>query len=63
MAKYDENKAYIVIEEEYRDTFEDVVSEWLQKGYLPLGGVSNYIDRYDNVHFCQALLKPEPIEN
>ena len=35
-----------MIEEEYRDTFEDVVSEWLQKGYLPLGGVSTYVDRW-----------------
>ena len=58
MAKYDDEKLYIVIDEEYRDTFEDEVNKRLQEGYLPLGGVSNYIDGYDNIHYCQALLKP-----
>ena len=28
--KYDNNKSYIVIDEEYRDTFEDKVVEFLQ---------------------------------
>lgn len=63
MAKYDNEKLYIVIDEEYRDTFEDVVSEWLQNGYLPLGGVSTYVDSDGRKHYCQALLKPAPIEN
>ena len=58
MVKYDDNKIYIAIEEEYRDTFEDEVIKWLQKGYLPLGGVSTYVDRDGYVHYCQALLKP-----
>ncbi len=57
--KYDNNKLYIVIDEEYRDTFEDKVIEFLQKGYLSLGGVSNYVDENGSVHFCQALLKSE----
>ncbi|MBQ8481410.1 MAG: DUF1737 domain-containing protein [Alphaproteobacteria bacterium] len=63
MAKYDENKAYIVIEEEYRDTFEDEVIKWLQKGYLPLGGVSTHVDNDGYTHYCQALLKPAQEEN
>ncbi|MDY4841938.1 MAG: hypothetical protein SO314_06210 [Alphaproteobacteria bacterium] len=45
MVKYDDNKIYITIDEAYRDTFEDEVIKWLQKGYLPLGGVSTYVDR------------------
>lgn len=57
MTKYDESKRYIVIDEEYRDTLEDKVNKFLAKGYLPLGGVSTHIDGYDQVHFCQALLK------
>ena len=63
MVKYDDNKIYIAIEEQYRDTFEDVVSEWLQKGYLPLGGVSTYVDRDGYVHYCQSLLKPAPADD
>ena len=34
MAKYDHEKLYIVIDEEYRDTFEYIVNEFLAKGYL-----------------------------
>ena len=63
MVKYDDNKIYIAIEEEYRDTFEDEVIKWLQKGYLPLGGVSTYVDRDGYVHYCQALLKPAPADD
>ena len=57
--KYDNNKSYIVIDEEYRDTFEDQVVEFLQKGYLPLGGVSTYINEDGAIHYCKALLKSE----
>ena len=57
MAKYDHEKLYIVIDEEYRDTFEYIVNEFLAKGYLPLGGVSTHTDKDGRVHFCQALLK------
>ena len=49
---------YIVVEEEFRDTFEENVNELLSKGYLPLGGVSTYVDKDGYVHYCQALLKP-----
>lgn len=63
MAKYDVEKLYIVIDEEIRDTFEDIVTKHLHNGYLPLGGVSNYIDEYGIVHYCQALLKPATEEN
>jgi len=63
MAKYDEDKLYIVIDDEYRGLFEDEVCKWLQNGYLPLGGVSNYVDKYGNVHFCQALMKPTSNED
>ena len=63
MAKYDDNKIYITIDEEYRDTFEDEVIKWLQKGYLPLCGVSTYVDKDGYVHYCQALLKPAKEEN
>ena len=34
MARYDNEKLYIVIDEEYRDTFEDKVNEFLAKGYF-----------------------------
>ena len=63
MAKYNNETLYIVIDEEYRDVFEYVVSEWLKKGYLPLGGISTYVDSDGRKHYCQALLKPAPIEN
>jgi hypothetical protein len=36
---------YIIVEEEFRDTFEENVNELLSKGYLPLGGVSTYVDK------------------
>lgn len=58
MAKYDDEKLYIVIDEEVREIFEDEVSKRLQNGYLPIGGVSNYIDELKSLHYCQALLKP-----
>ena len=58
MAKYDNEKLYIVIDEEVREIFEDEVSKCLQNGYLPIGGVSNYIDELKSLHYCQALLKP-----
>ena len=58
MAKYDDEKLYIVIDEEVREIFEDEVSKRLLDGYLPLGGVSNYIDELRSLHYCQALLKP-----
>lgn len=61
MAKYDNEKFYIVIDEEYRDTFEDKVNEFLTKGYLPLGGVSTHTDKDGRVHFCQALLKSDEV--
>ncbi len=57
--KYDSNKLYIIIDEEYRDTFEDKVVEFLNKGYLPLGGVSTYINEDGAIHYCQALLQSE----
>lgn len=60
MAKIDEEKVYIVADEMYRDTFEEKVNELLLKGYLPLGGVSTYVDKDGYVHYCQALLKPAP---
>lgn len=60
MAKIDEEKVYIVANEMYRDTFEEKVNELLLKGYLPLGGVSTYVDKDGYVHYCQALLKPAP---
>lgn len=63
MVKYDNKKIYIVIEEEYRDTFEDVVGEWLQKGYSPLGGVSTYVDGDGRKHYCQALLHSSSVKN
>lgn len=63
MAKYDDEKLYVVIDEEPRSVFEDAVAERLRNGYLPLGGVSTYIDEYEAVHYCQALLKSETIEN
>lgn len=58
MAKYDNEKLYIVIDEGPRSIFEDTVEEHLKKGYLPLGGVSTYTDEYGAIHYCQALLKP-----
>lgn len=61
MAKIDEEKVYIVANEMYRDTFEEKVNELLLKGYLPLGGVSTYVDKDGYVHYCQALLKPSSI--
>ncbi len=60
MAKIDEEKVYIVADEMYRDTFEEKVNKLLLKGYLPLGGVSTYVDKDGYVHYCQALLKPAP---
>lgn len=62
MAKIDEEKVYIVADEMYRDTFEEKVNELLLKGYLPLGGVSTYVDKDGYVHYCQALLKPSSIK-
>ena len=35
--KYDDEKLYIVIDEEVREIFEDEVSKRLQNGYLPIG--------------------------
>ncbi len=61
MAKYDNEKLYIVIDEEYRDTFEDKVNEFLAKGYLPLGGVSTHTNKDGRIHFCQALLKSDEV--
>ena len=58
MAKYEDEKLYIVIDEGPRSIFEDTVEERLKKGYLPLGGVSTYTDEYGAIHYCQALLKP-----
>lgn len=63
MAKYDDEKLYIVIDEEVREIFEDEVSKRLQNGYLPIGGVSNYIDELKSLHYCQALLKPSVDKN
>ena len=63
MAKIDEEKVYIVADEMYRDTFEEKVNELLLKGYLPLGGVSTYVDKDGYVHYCQALLKPSSIQS
>lgn len=63
MAKYDDEKLYIVIDEEVREIFEDEVSKRLLDGYLPLGGVSNYIDELRSLHYCQALLKPAPADD
>lgn len=51
MAKYDNEKLYIVIVEGPRSIFEDEVAERLRNGYLPLGGVSTYIDEYEAVHY------------
>ena len=48
--KYDDEKLYIVIDEEVREIFEDEVSKRLQNGYLPIGGVSNYIDELKSLH-------------
>ena len=61
--KYDDEKLYIVIDEEVREIFEDEVSKRLLDGYLPLGGVSNYIDELRSLHYCQALLKPAPADD
>lgn len=61
MVKYDNEKLYIVIDEEYRDTFEDKVNEFLAKGYLPLGGVSTHTNKDGRIHFCQALLKSDEV--
>ncbi len=55
--RYDSTKLYIVIDEEYRDSFEDKVVEFLNKGYLLLGGVSTYVNEDGAIHYCQALLK------
>lgn len=63
MAKYDDEKLYIVIDEDPKSIFEDEVEKRLKNGYLPLGGVSTYIDEYEAVHYCQALLKSEPVES
>lgn len=63
MAKYDDEKLYIVIDEEVREIFEDEVSKRLLDGYLPLGGVSNYIDELRSLHYCQGLLKPAPADD
>lgn len=61
--KYDDEKLYIVIDEEVREIFEDEVSKRLLDGYLPLGGVSNYIDELRSLHYYQALLKPAPADD
>ncbi len=61
--KIDEEKIYVVIDEMYRDTFEDIVNELLLKGYLPLGGVSTHTDKDGYIHYCQALLKPTEAKN
>lgn len=63
MAKYDDEKLYIVIDEDPKSIFEDEVEKRLKNRYLPLGGVSTYIDEYEAVHYCQALLKSEPVES
>lgn len=63
MAKYDDEKLYIVIDEGPKSIFEDEVEKHLKNRYLPLGGVSTYIDEYEAVHYCQALLKSEPVES
>lgn len=59
----EDDNVYIIVENEYRDTFEEKVNELLLKGYLPLGGVSTYVDRDGYVHYCQALLKPTPADD
>ena len=53
----DENRNYIIVDEEYIDECEDKVNKYMQKGYVPLGGVSAYLDDDDRVHHCQALIK------
>ena len=53
----DENGNYIIIDEDYRDECEEKVNEYIKRGYVPLGGVSTYVDDDDRVHYCQALLK------
>ena len=58
MARYDNNKLYIIIDEKHRDTFDNEVKRLLQCGCLPLGKVSNYFDRYGTLHFYLTLLKP-----
>lgn len=63
MAKYDDEKLYIVIDEGPKSIFEDEVEQRLKNGYLPLGGVSTYTDEYGAIHYCQALLKPEQVNN
>lgn len=52
-------KSYVIIDEDYLDECEDKVNEYVQKGYIPVGGVSNYIDEYNRVHYCQALQKKQ----
>ena len=59
--KKDDN-IYIIVEDEFRDILEENVNEFLLKGYLPLGGVSTYVDKDGYAHYCQALLKPIPLK-
>lgn len=57
MAKYDNEKLYIVIDEGPRSIFEDEVVERLRNGYLPLGGVSTYIDEYGGCSLLPGIIK------
>ncbi|MBQ8677610.1 MAG: DUF1737 domain-containing protein [Alphaproteobacteria bacterium] len=59
----EDDNVYIVVEDEFRNAFEEKVNELLLKGCLPLGGVSTYVDKDGYVHYCQALLKPSSIKS
>lgn len=59
MAESEINKLYIIVDEDYRDECENTVNEYMQRGYIPVGGVAVFVDEYNRVHYCQALQKKQ----
>ncbi len=59
MAESEINKLYIIVDEDYRDECENTVNEYMQRGYIPVGGVAVFVDEYGRVHYCQAMQKKQ----
>lgn len=55
---------YIIVSECWQSDLEDLVNEYIKKGYVPVGGVAfKYNDRGKYCKYLQAMIKQPTIDN
>jgi len=48
---------YKIIASDYFGELETFVNDWIKKGYEPVGGASQWEDKYHGRYLCQPMVK------